>query len=63
MGVRTVQTGFIGMVRVATSASGADRPQTARVARTPRRAVMRSNNDEHLAERRTEAAEAAHLAP
>ena len=63
MGVRMDRIGFTGMGRVATSASGADRPQTARAARTPRRAAMRSNDDEHLAERRTEAAEAAHLAP
>ena len=58
MGVRTVQTGFTGTARAATSASGADRPQAARAAHTPLRTAMKSDDYGQIAEQRTDAAEA-----
>ena len=62
MGARMVRIGCTGMVRVVTSASGADRPQTARVAHTPLRAAMKSDDYGQLAEQRAEVAEALRLA-
>ena len=62
MGVRTVQTGFTGMALAATSAFGAARPQTARAARIPRRAAMKNNDENHLAEQRAETVEALRFA-
>ena len=57
MGARMVRIGCTGMVRAATSASGAARRPTARVAPTLRHAAMRSNDDGLLAEQRDEAIE------
>ena len=62
MGVRTVQTGFTGMVRVATSASGAVRPQMAWGARIPRRDAMKSDYDNEFDEQRAETVEALRFA-
>ena len=62
MGARMVRIGCTGMVRVVTSASGADRPQTARVAHTPLRTAMKSDDYGQLAEQRAEVAEALRLA-
>ena len=50
------------MVREATSASGAARLPTARAVHTLLRTAMKSDDCEHIAERRSEAAEALHSA-